>query len=867
MFRLRVLGGFALDAAASRARSRPQRRGDAVLAVLAVYGDLGCTRERLAALLWPESDESRSRHSLRDALHAIRRAVAPGAVVTSGRLLRIDGTVVASDVGAFGQALAGGRLADAAHLYGGPLLDGFHVDGAAEFDHWLDGERSRLARQYGEALEQLAVAAERDGAWLEAAGWWARAVEHDPLNSRVVLRQMRALDAIGDRANAVRAADTHARRLRTELDVEPDHAVLAASEEMRRGAAQGARVGAAPRAASAEPAVVASGTARAVAPRPRRARWWVGVAAVLILAGTLGLGPRLKPHTAQSEPPHTMLALLPFQNLGRDSSHAYIAGGLHDELVSQLARVASLRVVGRQSVREYRETAKPLRKIGQELGVGSVVEASVQVDGSRLRVIAQLVDPATGQELWAARYDRTLDDVLAVESDIAQRIVVAVGATLTNEEAGAIAAAPTGSPEAYAFYLQGLDYRRRPGALRQNLEGAEQLFERALALDGTFAAAHAALSSVHWALYHLRYDRSVARLERARREADTALRLAPDLPQAHVAVSLARDVERGADRDALAELRLALDEAPNDAELWAWMGWAYRNAGQWDSALVALARAERLDPRDADLWISMGNTLHYLHRYPEAIAAYRRALALAPDLVEPHLSLAWSYALWTGDLDTLRAALSGLPPDGDPGGGGDGLGEQRLALLAWERQPDSILALLRTMDAAAGAHRRPPAGRGQWAAEAYLLSGDTADARRGFESALAALDSAERAAPDDPGVHGGRGAVLAALGRRAEAMREERWLERSALYRTDRYRQDAGIAVDAVILMRVGETDAALDRLERLLAGPSLVTVQQLRLDPTWDPIRGDPRFQRLLARYATPAALTVAARSAPLAQ
>jgi TolB-like protein/DNA-binding SARP family transcriptional activator/Flp pilus assembly protein TadD len=851
MFRLRVLGGFALEAAGEGARPRPQRRGDAVLAVLAVSGDFGCTRERVAALLWPEADDARSRHSLRDALHAIRRALSRGAVVSGGRLLRLDPSVVAADVVAFSEARASGRLADAVRAYAGPLLDGFHVDDAPAFERWLDAERARLAREYAEALAQLAMAAERAAAWHEAVGWWARAVEHDPLNSHVVLRHVSAMAAIGDRANAIKLADAHVRRLRDELDVAPDRDVLASVQRIREGKVPAATapppppLAAAPSAAASPPAGVGETT-------PRRMRWVAVTAVVVVLATALGLGTRLLTHAANARRPRTAIAVLPFETLGADSSHAYLAGGLHDELLTQLARVASLRVVGRVSVGTYRGTSKTPRQIGDELGVGSIVEASVQVDDNRLRVIAQLVDPVTGAELWTEHYDRTLDDAFAVESDIAREIVTAVGATLTSAEAGAIAVAPTENPRAYAFYLQGLEYRRRPGALRQNLEAAQQLFERALALDRSFAPAHAEMSSVHWAMYYLRYDPSESRLELARREADTALRIAPNLPQAHLAVSLARYLEAGDYRAALRELQLGIRDAPNDAELWAWIGRVWRTLGEWDSAVVAFAEARRLDPRDADLSNSVGNTFHYLHRYPEAIAAYRQALALAPDLVEPHLSLAWSYVEWRGELDTLRAVLGTLPLVGDPGGGGDALLAQRLSLVFWERRPDSILSLLRAahagsdLSAASSAH---------WAARAYLLRGDTVAARAAFGSALGSLELAEPAARGAWDVHAERGLLLAELGRRAEARREARWLEQSDVYREDRFHDGWVVAARALILMRVGETDAALGETERLLAGPSITTAQEIRLNPNWDPIRGDPRLQALLAKYADPEA------------
>jgi serine/threonine-protein kinase len=868
MFRLRVLGGFAIEGPpGSLALQRPQRRGDAVLAVLAVCGERGCTRERLVALLWPESDEARSRQGLRDALYAIRRALEPGAVPSDGRLLRLDPAVLTSDVHEFEQALACGRRADAVHAYAGPLLDGFHVDDAPEFERWLDGERVRLAREYAEALEHLATAAEAVGDWHEALGWWGRAVEHDPLNSHFVLQHVRSMAAIGDRANALKATEAHARRLRDELDLEPDGDFLASIERIRRGETperhallprltpgpgQGTQ---ATDEAPPEAPATASGT---TAPTPvapiatvrRRPRWapWAALAAVVVtVVASLAVARRL---AARHHPPRTMIAVLPFRSLGNDSAHAYFAGGLHDELQSQLTKVASLQVIGLISVREYQEASKALRTIGEELGVGSIVQASVAVVGNRLHVIVQLLDAPTEAEIWSQVYDSTFDDAFAVQSDIAGRIATEVGAKLTSAEAAAISEAPTQNKQAYAFYLQGLDHYWRPGFLRPSLESAQRLYEQALALDPAFALAHAALSSVHIAMYHF-YDPAPARLELARREATLALRLAPGLPQAHLAAGLAH-YSAGDSRGALAEFKLGRNRAPNDAELWSWIANANLHLGNWDSMLVALDHARKLDPRNASLLHGIGDKYHYLHRYREAIEAYRSALALAPDLVQTRLSLAWTYILWKGQLDTLRSVLRSLPLDVDAGMGGGDVIRDHLALLIMERRPDSALALLRVIPWAVGGSPDATLARTLAAAPAYILRGDTAIAHTLFDSAAAILDSQERARPNDSNVHRTRGAVLAWLGHRAEALREARWLQQSDEYRYDR---DQALGV-AIILMQVGEITAALPEIERALSGPSTTTVHLLRLSMDWDPIRRDPRFVALLAKYAEPEAL-----------
>jgi len=242
--------------------------------------------------------------------------------------------------------------------------------------------------------------------------------------------------------------------------------------------------------------------------------------------------------------PRTAIAVLPFENLSAEGPNAYFAGGLHDELITQLTKVAALKPISRTSVMEYATRTKPIKQIADELDVGTIIEGSVQVLGEQLRVNVQLIDAATDQHLWAERYDRTLDDAFAVQSEIAQQIVTAVGATLGETERAAIAEAPTANAEAYRLYLQGLDYARRPGRLRHNWQIAQDFYERAVALDSTFALAHAALSWAHGWMWWYQYDPSPARLAHEREEAESALRLAPDLPQAHLVMGMVHYIGR-----------------------------------------------------------------------------------------------------------------------------------------------------------------------------------------------------------------------------------------------------------------------------------------------------------------------------------
>jgi len=379
----------------------------------------------------------------------------------------------------------------------------------------------------------------------------------------------------------------------------------------------------------------------------------IATAAVVVLAAALWLLRSSDGPPAPTGPvyPRTAIAVLPFQNLSADSEYAYFAGGLHDELLTQLSKVGTLSVRGRTSVRGYGATTKSIRQIAGELEVGALVEGSVQVVGGRLRVNVQLIDAATDGHLWADGYDRTLDDAFAIQSDVAQRVVAAVGAALGSAEQKALAEAPTANPEAYLLYLQGREYFTRPGALRRNLEVAEQLYDRALALDPGFALARAALSGVHGRMHWLRYDLSPSRVARQREEAEAALTLAPGLPEAHHAMGLWHYWGRRDYGRALEEFAIALAGSPNDAQLQAHIGYINRRLGNLDEALAAFEKAIQLEPRDAQLFVDLGaSTLRIMRRYPEAVRAYDRALGLAPDLHLAAVERGWTFVLWLGEL-------------------------------------------------------------------------------------------------------------------------------------------------------------------------------------------------------------------------
>jgi serine/threonine-protein kinase len=541
------------------------------------------------------------------------------------------------------------------------------------------------------------------------------------------------------------------------------------------------------------------------------------------------------------------VAVLPFENLSAEAENAYFASGLHDEVITQLLRVSGLRVISRTSVMEYASNRPNVRVIGRDLGVSHVAEATVQRIGDRLRVNVQLIDARTDDPIWAERYDRELSDAFAVQSEIAGVVADALTTTLTTEERGAISRAPTDDPEAYRFYLQGRDYLLRPGYRRENFQAAQRLYERAIALDSGFALAHAALARVHGLMYWESFDTSPDRVEAQRAEAQEALRLQPELPQAHLAAGWVHYVEGDFPR-ALAEYTTALEGLPNDAETLARVGYTHRRLGNWPEVFEAFRHATELNPRNANLFYDLGgHSYAAARRYADAAAAYDRALALAPDLHDAAIRKGYIFVHWRGQLDTLRAVMSRMPADLH-------LPEVDLArvdLALWERDAEGLLRLLDATPRPVFETQLVFLPRPVYAGWAHELRGDAQAARVAFDSARAWLEPLARDRPEDERILAALGFAYAGLGRSADAAR---MVERAGALRHRGANSLSGqqtAEVSASILARADLAGEAVKHLETLLAGRSPVSVNTLRLNPLYDPIRDDPGFRALLEKHA----------------
>lgn len=846
MLHLQLLGGAVVDGGEQDVNGPlAQRHQIGLLALLATALRNTLSRDKLIGLLWPESDTKHARNLLNVAVYSIRKALGEDSLLSVGDGIQLNGTRWRVDVAEFEAALAAGDLERAAALYAGPFLDGFFISEAAEFERWLDGERIRLQKRMAGAAWALAEAAER-GQSADAGALARRAAELLPYDENAHRRLLEFLDRAGDRAGALEAHQHFRKRLAEDLAVQP------APETRAVVAMITARD--APRSIQTKPPDGQFDSSRPLRDRPaplapKLALVAAGSVVVLSAAALLVFGAG-RGATGDAGPIYrrTAIAVLPFRNLSVDPSHAYFAGGLHDELLTQLSKLAGLTVTSRQSVTGYASTSRlRIKQIATELEVGSVVEGSVQVLGNRLRVTAQLIDANTDAHIWAEHYDRTLDDAFAIQSDVARQIVGALGAAITNAEARALAAPHTTNPEAYRLYLQGREYFTRDRS-RQQLDIAQLCFERALMLDPRFALARAALSDVHGAFYIQRLDRSPGRAARQRAEAEAALRLAPNLPQAHFAMGSWHYQARGDYPRALGELRIALDALPNDAEVWARIAQVTRRMGNWKESVAAHEKTAQLNPRSASHFKELGLTYMWMRRYSEAATAFDRASSLAPELFYPRLMKGLAYVHWHGQLDTLRAVLRSSAWSDTAGDGTKSV----LELLYWDRLADSMVQIARTARTGVfeGQNFFVPAAL--YTAWAHQLRGDRPAERDAFDSARVFLDSAIREHADDERVHAALGLALGGVGRREEALREARWLQLSAAYREDRFQGGAVAENRARILVKIGDGDAALDEIESLLARPSHLSVHTLELDPGWDPIRTHARFRALLAKYAS---------------
>ena len=538
-----------------------------------------------------------------------------------------------------------------------------------------------------------------------------------------------------------------------------------------------------------------------------------------------------------------MLAVLPFENLGRPENE-YFGRGLAEEITSRLGRVQGLGVISRTSASQYGETEKSVREIGRELGVDYVLEGSVRWEGSggSIRVTPQLVRVSDDRQLWSERYDARLANVFEVQATIAEQVARSLDLALTAPERQALAARPTENLDAYAYYLRGNDYLVGSWGEDRRLSIAMEMYAKAVELDPGFALAHAKLSQAHSSFFASTIGGTDEDVRVAKTAAETALRLQPNLAEAHVAMAYYLSRGPKAYDSALSELRIADQLQPNSAEVVEAMGLVERRRGRLREAVTHLKRAAVLDPRSADIAADIGRIDWFLRAYPEAELHLDRAIALAPDWVVPQAQKAWLYISWRGDVEEARRVLEEAIP-------AVGLGN-----LVGYLNPDAVFFLPNSQAQAKAFHELAPrdfeddtALCALTKAEWHRQRGETRLVRAYSDSARVILEKELRETRTLPWRRGYLGLAYAGLGRRAEAVREGLEAEKMVPSSADPMQRAFVTYSVARIYAIVREQDPAIDRLEYLMSIPSMVSVPLLRVDPTWAPLRDNPRFRRLL--------------------
>ena len=583
----------------------------------------------------------------------------------------------------------------------------------------------------------------------------------------------------------------------------------------------------------------------------RRKRWrrlWYGTAALaacaaVLMSYLLFLAPD---DDIPPAPPLKMIAVLPFENLG-PAEDEYFADGLTEEITSRLSAIGSLGVISRQSSMQYKRSTKTLPVVAKELGVDYILEGTVRWVKSgalqRLRITPQLIEVSGDRHLWADNIDRTLDDIFTVQTGIAKHVVDALGIVLRERERGIVEAIPTRNLDAYQAYLRGTAATSHLSD-KNSMRTAIEMYERAVTLDSTFALAYTALAYAHLGFFWWGHDRTSGPITLAKRALDKAFALQPDLPQAYRALSFYyywgfRDYEM-----ALQALQRAEEGLPNETTVFATRAFILKRQGKFEEALEDIKKAFILNPKRGSLAIQVSVILVHLGDYPEAESYIDRAITLQPEENLSYLNKADMYLRWHGDTKRSRSVLELVPATKFPW-------EDFVRLDIYERNYETALGRLGRVPEEAFVNQKLitpiPHVRGL----VYRYMGDTTRSRNSFDGARVWLESAIKRNPEDYRLYLSLGIALAGLGQKEHALRAARRSAEIMPMSVDAVDGAYPLVSLAQVHTLLGDHETALDQIDSLLAmrAPKLLTVPLLRLDPIYDPLRNNPRFQALLTK------------------
>jgi TolB-like protein/Tfp pilus assembly protein PilF len=551
--------------------------------------------------------------------------------------------------------------------------------------------------------------------------------------------------------------------------------------------------------------------------------------------------------------PEKSIAVLPFANFSDDKANAFFADGVQDDVLTSLAEIKDLRVISRSSVMQFRDVgARNLRDIAKMLGVANVLEGSVRREGNRVVVNVQLIDARNDRHIWANRYDRRLTDALGLQGELASEIADALQANLSADEKARVAIKPTQSADAYVFYLRANQISRNPDTLLQDYKTAEQLYMQAIALDPDFALAHARLASVRAEIFHY-YEPTDAWRAKAREEAETALRLQPNLAEAHFALGqciywMDQDYDR-----ALEQFEIASRLSPSNGDVGRLIAAIKRRQGKWQESLKEYEKVARLDPQNANTIRELLYTNTAMRRWAEAARWAEKMRAMAPASLVAKIQSGYVNFWWKGDTQLLKSLVDEVPAGVDPDGG---VTASRWDVAMLRRDHSAAKKVLETSSANELSYTNAGATpKIFFEGCTYLAQGDKVNAQKAFEQARPVFEASVKEAPMSADRHATLGWLYAFMGRRDDAIQEGR--------RAVELKPESKDAVDgavmngylALIYAWVGENDLAIPLIEHLLKIPGAVdsvdysiTINDLKYRWEWDPIRHDPRFQKLIS-------------------
>jgi serine/threonine protein kinase/tetratricopeptide (TPR) repeat protein len=545
-------------------------------------------------------------------------------------------------------------------------------------------------------------------------------------------------------------------------------------------------------------------------------------------------------------PDKKMLVVLPFENLGSPDDE-YFADGITEEIRVRLTTIGQLGVIGRTSSIQYKNTNKTIQEISKELRVDYVLEGTVRWQkshegSSRIRVASQLLNVLDGMQLWADVYEREMNDIFLVQSDIAERVVKALDITLLDTERKSLITKPTANMEAYQYYLRGNNYLSRSYS-RQDMLTSVKMYEKAVELDNTFAIAYAQLSDALLNLYWFYYDRTEECLAKAKEAADKAMTLNPDLPEAHWALGMyyyhgLLDYEH-----ALEQFGIAQKSQPNNSGILEAIGWVKRRQGKFEECLENFKKVLELDPQSFTNAVILAETYSLMRQYKDAERRFDLAISLAPNTSRAYVYKAWLYLSWMGNTEKAREVMENAPKE---------ITHPGLVFPTWtlidviDGNYQNALERLSSESPEFFETQFYFIPRAQLYAQIYGLMNQSQLEKAYYDSARKILEAKILERPEDSRLYSALGIAYAGLGRKQQAIRDAKKAVELLPVSKEAYRGTFRIKDLARVYVMVGEYDAAVEQLKFLLSIPSWMSKDSLRIDPIWDTLRSHPTFKKI---------------------